>query len=414
METRKDVRLFFSILLWNLLPSVYFLIRAHFIAVSGSNINIMGQMEWFDLIDEILTTALTVPLYYILKDGKTDAAQNKKIIGTAWFIYAAFSMLIALRIGTITKFMNAENAKAYLLLQMIAMTAGFMLTLMVILFTLHGMSRLFYGLTVLKLVMLATFDAVLMPRFTEYGAAYSDITVNIILAAMAVILAYKTGLLMNGKGGSCKSLYKDWAKIGLPAGLQIYLDNWIYAVLVVRIVNAASDAGPYWMANNFIWGWLLVPVAALAEIIKKNKAEKLTARNALLPSAVIGGIWLVTIPAWQWFIGNGMSMDADTVLPIVMTALPFYFVYIACSAIDAWFISCGKTWCTAVISAVVNIGYYGSVYLISFRRAEEIGLPFIIKMFGWGMVVHLAAAAVLYAGIQIKQRKQMELRQKTV
>ena len=31
------------------------------------DINILGQMEWFDLIDEIITTAFITPLYYLLK-----------------------------------------------------------------------------------------------------------------------------------------------------------------------------------------------------------------------------------------------------------------------------------------------------------------------------------------------------------
>ena len=68
--TKKDFKLYWSLILYALLPSVYLLIRMQIVAVSGVDINIMGQIEWFDLIDEVLVTALTVPLYFLLKPDK--------------------------------------------------------------------------------------------------------------------------------------------------------------------------------------------------------------------------------------------------------------------------------------------------------------------------------------------------------
>lgn len=76
----------------------------------------MGQMEWFDLIDEIITTALTVPLYSILKDGRTKPGQNLRVITVAFGIHVTFAVTIALHIGRITEFMQAENAVGYLVL----------------------------------------------------------------------------------------------------------------------------------------------------------------------------------------------------------------------------------------------------------------------------------------------------------
>lgn len=52
--TKKDFKLYGSLILYALLPSVYLLIRIQIVAVSGVDINIMGQIEWFDLIDEVL------------------------------------------------------------------------------------------------------------------------------------------------------------------------------------------------------------------------------------------------------------------------------------------------------------------------------------------------------------------------
>ena len=64
---KKDIKLFISLLIWMLIPSIYNVIRMGIISINQVDINILGQMEWFDLIDEILVTTLTVPLFSLLK-----------------------------------------------------------------------------------------------------------------------------------------------------------------------------------------------------------------------------------------------------------------------------------------------------------------------------------------------------------
>ena len=67
--------------------------------------------------------------------------------------------------------------------------------------------------------------------------------------------------------------FKDWGRIGLFAGGQQFLDNIIYALMICRMVNAVSESGNYWVCNNFIWGWLLIPITCLVEIIRKDAGE---------------------------------------------------------------------------------------------------------------------------------------------
>ncbi|MBR3543467.1 MAG: hypothetical protein IKN82_07235 [Treponema sp.] len=67
---KKDFKLFLSLTLWALAPSIYMLIRMNIVSINSVDINILGQMEWFDLIDEIIVTTLTVPLYFFAQTGK--------------------------------------------------------------------------------------------------------------------------------------------------------------------------------------------------------------------------------------------------------------------------------------------------------------------------------------------------------
>lgn len=104
--TKKDFKLYGSLTLYALLPSVYLLIRMQIVAVSGVDINIMGQIEWFDLIDEVLVTALTVPLYFLLKPDKEKTAPDKNCAAflVSFAVYTVFTIVVMLKIGSIAKF----------------------------------------------------------------------------------------------------------------------------------------------------------------------------------------------------------------------------------------------------------------------------------------------------------------------
>lgn len=47
------------------------------------------------------------------------------------------------------------------------------------------------------------------------------------------------------------------------------------------MVNEVAGQGNYWVANNIIWGLMLIPISALAEIIKKDCKDKLTAKKMI-------------------------------------------------------------------------------------------------------------------------------------
>jgi hypothetical protein len=44
--------------------------------------------------------------------------------------------------------------------------------------------------------------------------------------------------------------------------------------MIVRMVNVVGEQGTFWVANNFIWGWLLLPVLQLGELIKSDVGEE--------------------------------------------------------------------------------------------------------------------------------------------
>ena len=64
--------LFISLCALSLLPAIYQTIKTFIISTSNDNnvFNILGQMEWYDLINETLIAFLIIPLYSILNKIK--------------------------------------------------------------------------------------------------------------------------------------------------------------------------------------------------------------------------------------------------------------------------------------------------------------------------------------------------------
>ena len=173
MEKKNDIKVFLSLILWTLMPSIYLVIRMNIVSVHNVDINILGQMEWFDLIDEVITTAFITPLYFLLKNK--DSNKNGITFAVSFLVYFSFTILMSLYIGNISAFMNAEYAEKYLLMQSISMLIAFIGVFVNLLFVIYEQYILIIIFTVIKLLSLLFFDYLLIPIYKDLGASYSEI-----------------------------------------------------------------------------------------------------------------------------------------------------------------------------------------------------------------------------------------------
>lgn len=393
MQKKNDIKIFFSLILWILMPSVYLLVRMNIVSVNQIDMNILGQMEWFDLIDEIITTTFITPLYCLLKNK--DSRRNGFSFLVSFGVYFLFTVILSLYISNISEFMNAEYAEKYLFMQSISMLIAFIGVYVNLLFIIYEHYNFIIVFTGIKLFLLLLFDYLLIPVFKDLGASYSEIVVNTFIAVLSIIFLIKKRYI---SFAVCeKDFLCSWAKIGSFSGLQIFLDNFIYAILVCRMVNAVSESGNYWVANNFIWGWLLVPITCLVQIIQKNALKNITFHNVWRYVCVIVSVWIFTVPFWKLFIHNIMGINNDKdILNILYSLVPYYVCYIVAAMIDAWFVSKGKTVYLFINSIVVNIVYYGIMYILFNIGIFTLDIYFVIHLFGLGMVVHMLLSILLY------------------
>lgn len=92
-------QLWFSLCALSLIPAVYQTVKTFLLSANGEaeTFDIIGQMEWFDLVNETLQAFLIVPLYSILnkilKSRKEQFAESVFKTGAVCFIaYTMFSL----------------------------------------------------------------------------------------------------------------------------------------------------------------------------------------------------------------------------------------------------------------------------------------------------------------------------------
>ncbi len=404
-------RLFVALCALALIPAIYQTIKTFIISSNNQSsvFDIIGQMEWFDLINETLQAFLIIPLYSILNkifknDWENFAKHTFKTGLIAFVVYTLFSISVLIYGVILIKAMNPNEidvatVNAYLQLETVAFMIGIIVGFVNVVFVVVGKDKNVYIFLAVQTVLSLIADFALIPNLGVYGIAVSNIIVNSILAIASFILLYlQKHIKFCWFHKSDLLVLKEWCKVGVFSGVQQFIDNFIYAIMICKMVNMVAEQGNYWIANNFIWGWLLIPISALSEIIRcdcKDGYTKLHQFNYYFIATAVITIWAITIPLWTPFYQYAENLqNAREIFLITIKLAPFYIAYAGCAIIDNIFIGLGKTIYNAINSLIINLVYYGIFYILYITSALTFNMDVIILMFGFGMVVHLAVSLI--------------------
>lgn len=404
-----DWKMYLALCLLALVPAVYQTVVTKLITVNTNPgaLDIVGQMEWFDLIDETICAFLIVPMYSVLSKAYKKDNFNKVVFKLGIVVvslYALFSLGTFFYGIHLVSYMNPAEidisaAYRYLSLETVAFMVGIIFSYASVVFLVIDKARYMYAFLVAKICLALLADFALVPNMGIDGIAVSNIIANGIMGALAIGLLIYIKQLRPGKFTKEDiPHFKDWGRIGLFAGGQQFVDNIVYALMICRLVNAVSESGNYWVSNNFIWGWLLIPITCLVEIIRKDagmdgyKLKQINYYSITLFTLII---WFVLIPSYQWFFGTVEGLDNPSrIFEIVVKNLGFYVAYAFSQIPDAIFVGMGKTKYNAINSLFCNIVYYGIWFILYKTGAVVMSMDMIIIMFGVGNIVHWIVSLV--------------------
>jgi len=400
-------KLFISLLVMGLCPTIYTTLRVFFLGQLPGDwvFSIAGQLSWVNLLYEILDEAIILPLYFFMgkainnKNDYTNRIKTGLII--SFSVYAICSIFIIgftnplLSIMATSKDIISESV-IYIRIESIAnifiLLSNFILICLITL----GKSRYVYILTAAKLILSIVFDTFLVSTLNisanlgVNGIGYSNIIVNIILFAVSVVLLSKEGYKIFNKEKLSFTWAKEFIKIGSISGLESFVRNIAYMLMISRMVNMVNEQGTYWVANSFIWGWLLLPINQLGELIKQEVStdEKAIKNNTLgyfAVTAIVCLVWFITIPGWKGFMANVLQFsDVDKLYNLVTLLLGFYVLYAIQNVFDCQFYGLGKTNYMLFESIVTNSIYYGIAFALYLAGKWTPTLISIALLFGVG------------------------------
>ena len=425
--SKINYKLFISLLVLGLVPTIYTTVRVFFLGqLPGEySFSIAGQLSWVNLLYEILSEAIVLPLFFFIGKVLTNKEEFANRMRTGLLVsvstYAILSILIITFAKPLLTIMVADSSildasTTYIRLESVANIISLAFSFIMVAMVTIGKGKYVYILTIVKLILCLFVDAFMVSSLPislnlgVNGIAYSNMIVNTILVIASIILLKKEGIIIFKKEKLSFSWMKNFLKVGGISGLESLVRNIAYMIMIARMVNMVGEQGTYWVANNFIWGWLLLPVLQLGELIKRETAtdENAVKNNSLgyfIITAVICVLWCVTIPLWKPFMTNVLNFsDVDKLFELVMVLLGFYMLYAFQNVFDSTFYGLGKTNYMLFESLVTNTIYYGGAFILYLCGVWEPTLIGIALLFGIGNAFDAIISLVAYAFL-LKKKK---------
>lgn len=414
-----NYRLYASLLVMGLCPALYSALRIYFLGQipDASAYSIAGQLAWLNLIYEVVQEAIILPLYFFLGQVVADRTAFANRVRSGLLLsaglYTALAAVIWIGTEPLLQWMAAspdilDASAEYIRIESIANIFGVLSSFALVALITLGREKYLHPFTAARLVLSVVFDSLLisaLPFSLQLGVneiGYSNILVNGLLFAFALVLLVREGLPIVGGGKLSFGWLRELGKVGGLSGFESFVRNAAYMVMVVRMVNVVQVQGIYWIANGFIWSWLLLPVSQLGELVKQEVATspetmRRRASGYFKLTAVICGLWILSIPLWKPFMSTVLGYaDVDRLFQLVLILLGFYVVYAFQNVVDSMFYGLGKTQYLLFQSVVTNTVYYGGAFLLYQAGMWTPTLTGIALMFGCGMAFDAVASFGTY------------------
>ena len=422
-----NYKLFAALIVLGLVPTIYTTVRVFFLGqLPGEwSFSIAGQLSWVNLLYEITNEAIILPLFYFIGKVKNDKNEFSNRVRTGMLIsfgvYAVISAVILIFAEPLLKLMATDASiigasSGYIRIESIANVFSILTQFALVALVTVNKSKYLYVLTGAKLVLCLVSDTLLVSTLPVSanlgvnGIGYSNIIVNILLLAVSLVLLAKEGIKVLGKSKLNFVWTKEFVTVGGISGVESLVRNIAYMVMIARMVNVVGEQGTYWVANNFIWGWLLLPVLQLGELIKQEiAADKENIRRSSLGyfgiTAIISILWFVSIPAWKPFMTYVLGFtDVDKLFNLVLLLIGFYVLYAVQNVFDSTFYGLGKTKYMLFESVVTNTIYYGVAYVLYITNVWTPTLTGIALLFGIGNAFDSVVSLVAYVYLLKKEK----------
>lgn len=426
--SKIDFKMFRALLLFGLIPTLYTTFRIFLIGqLPGEyGFSIAGQLQWVNLLYEILQEGLILPLFFFIGSvvANKDELGNRIKTGLMFTILIYFILSVGIYIFAepLVNFMAQDKSIMnetvhFIRLETIAMMFSTTFKFIMVVLVTIKRDKSLYLVLIAQLILMIISDTFLVSTLDislnlgVNGIAISNIIVNIILLIISVYILYKEDIKLFQKQSLSFSWFKELLTKGGISGLESLVRNLAFMLMIVRMVNVVGEQGTFWVANNFIWGWLLLPVIQLGELVKAdtgkdgNHSIKEKSLGYFVITTFIVVVWLISIPLWKPFMKNILQIsNYKDVAYVVYISFGFYILYAFNNVIDSMFYGLGKTEYMIFQSLVINTIFYGTAFILYQLNVFAPNLTLIALMFAVGTALDSLLTMGMYVWL-VKKNK---------
>ncbi|MDA3939154.1 MAG: multidrug transporter [Spirochaetia bacterium] len=415
-----NYKMLIALILSGLFPAIYMAVRVRFLGNMPGDwgVNIASQLSWVNLLYEIINEAILLPVFFLF--GKVISNKEEMenrirtgLIGT-FTIYGVLSIIIAVMAKPLVVIMAqqpdlVEATVKYIRLESLAVVFSILFRFLLPVFILINKERYIYIFLAIQMSLSILFDTLLISALPfslnmgVNGIAVSNLITNVVLIFLSLFLISKSGFMIwRNKRPLSFRWTREWLRVGGYSGVESLVRNLAFMIVILRMINVVNEQGTFWVTNNFIWGWLLLPVLSLGELIKRDCAEdsdniRKYFRGYMTLTTLFVLFWVITIPLWKTFLLNIMGVqDPVGIFNVALISLIFYIVFAYNNVIDSIFYGIGRTDLMLVQSLATNLIFYVGAYILYLQGIFIPSLTGIAILFGLGIVFDSVITFFLY------------------
>lgn len=446
LKTNINWKLLIIIFLFQLLPSIYKILRIYFLGTlpNENAYNIASHILWLNIFYEIITEAIVIPLFYLFNKVKNN--KNLSTIFTIltfiiFTIYLIFTLAIYFNVENILKTLIANNddnfytSVDYIKLEVWGTFLFSIFSYLFVSVTIFKFNK--YLLISFVACFLYTFLTIMLDLFlvssfsfswnlSVLGIGWNSIIVNLILSLVFLIYFAQKNIKIwnfNFHNFYVESKYfKKYLALFVISLIEVSVRNLCFYFMIINPINSLNSSGIYWTTNTFIWSWLLLPVSTLSIYIKECFALSNNKKwffyeliFYIIFISIISFIWIICIPINPIFIKVIMneSKEYQEVNKLVLILIPFYILFSYSIIIDSIFINRGKISWYCIQSLIVNLTIYPIYFILWQQNIWVPTLESISIMFGLGMTLHFVIDLFLFFIFLKKEKMILMLPRKT-
>lgn len=421
-----NYKLLLFLALGSLIPLLYSTSRIYWIGQidDDSAFNIAAQVTWLSLLYEVLNEALLLPLAFILGQVIQDKVLWRQRIAVTLSlflaVYLVVTVLFLIFAPNTVSFMHQRTdlylqTVQYMRLEAAAILFSSLFSYFQLILILQNQRKFLYLLLMLQSALILILDSVLVSSFSFSlqlgltGVALCNIAVSLVLAGISCAALYAQGVRFHHiQFRQHVWLNKYYQKAAISC-IESGIRNTVFALIILKMINMAESSGDFWLMNQFIWGWLLLPVFAIAQLVKQDAAihqglsrAKISAYLILMTGIIFA--WLCSMPWWNGFIYHVMGVEhAQKITQLAMGMIGCYMLFAWNSVLDQYFYGIGRIDLILYQTIIINTLFYGSAYILYSMQFFTVTLANILLIFGLSLVLDSILTFMQYIRLQYLQ-----------